>query len=251
MLSVHIDSISKLAQLFAYYRVYPSECYTEGTIVRILQKMYPDNHYCRDMDTFLKYQDYGRTQRGADLPWWGQDYFNGQHEKKVMIISNDSLSKDAGSIVFYTCLMQLISEKDYSGFIRSNGLTRFVSWKKAKDLIGKITGFDNVYITDAAKVYNKGSWDDGDFDIRLSRELLNHEIDICDPELVILLGTQPLKILGFDESYPLVVGRKVLNKNHLKFVVAPFPSNANTYNYAERKADTIRLVKGILRSICP
>lgn len=75
-------------------------------------------------------------------------YFAGM-DKKIMVISNDSLSPDAGSIVFYACLMQVTDEYQYRDFIRNYSLPKFISWIKSRDLLSRIFSLDNLFITDA------------------------------------------------------------------------------------------------------
>jgi len=64
-----MKKISELAQLFAKYKIYPQSCYNDCSPVRIFQGMFLENHYSKDLETFLYYQNYKPTQRGADLPW--------------------------------------------------------------------------------------------------------------------------------------------------------------------------------------
>ncbi|KUO51850.1 MAG: hypothetical protein APF76_14990 [Desulfitibacter sp. BRH_c19] len=239
------EKLTALATLYAEEMIYPLECYKNSSIVRIFQRRYPKNYYSQDIEVLLKNQKYIRVQRGADLPWWGSKYFDEKH-KRIMIISNDSLSPDAGSIVFYACLMQIIDEYQYRDFIRDYNLPKFISWKKSKDLLSRISSLDNMFITDASKVYRRGSWNDRDFDHEKSRLLLKREIEICNPNLVILLGEQPLKVLEFKQKYANVVGSEILSAESKKFIVAPFPSNANARNYEERAYNTEKLVKSIL-----
>lgn len=235
------EKLEALAELYAKDRIYPLNCFTNSSIVRIFQKKYPQNHYSREVELILKRQPNEPAQRGADLPWWGSKFFSGT-DKKIMVISNDSLSPDAGSVVFYACLMQVLDEAYYRDFIRNHNLTKFVSWKKAKNLLSRMSPLENMFITDASKVYREGSWKDRDFNHIRSRALLKKEIEICNPYLVILLGEQPLRVLGFEQKYADVVGKAVLSKEGKKYIVAPFPSNANARDYEERANNTFKLV---------
>lgn len=92
--------LTQLSQLFAQYKIYPDEKFTSDSPLRYFQKLYPNNYYSIQTQDFIKIHNYEPTKRGADLPWWGKNYFIENSEFKVMIISQDSLSKDAGSIVF-------------------------------------------------------------------------------------------------------------------------------------------------------
>ena len=205
MITKYKQQLDRLSDLYAMEKIYPLGCFKKNTIVRIFQTRYPNDHYSQEVEVILSKQKYSRTQRGADLPWWGKKYFNDLNNR-IMVISNDSLSNDAGSIVFYACLMRIMDEHEYGEFIRNYDLKKFISWKKVKDFLYRISSLDNLYITDASKVYQKGSWKDGDFDHAKSRRLLEEEIEICNPGLVILLGKRPLKVLEFKEKYANVVG---------------------------------------------
>lgn len=97
-----MEKISKLAKLFGKkngYKIYPKCCYDNCTLVRRFQKSFPEDHYSKGLKTFLYYQKYKPTQRGADLPWWGEDFFGAKKACRVMVIGQDTAVKDVGSIV--------------------------------------------------------------------------------------------------------------------------------------------------------
>lgn len=224
-----IKKIKELAQLFAKYKIYPRSCYNNRSPVRVFQKMFPENHYSRDLEEFLFYQDYKSMQRGADLPWWGQKFFTKQIGFRILIVGQDSLTKDAGSIVFFTHLMLIISTnskyKEYTDKLKLKKPFSFNSWNKVRtQLISWNINLDFLYITDASKVYKNGSRKDRDFDKEgKSKELLEAEIKHCNPNLVILLGGQPLYLLDKNQKYNIVVesGKPILIKER-RCVVAPF-----------------------------
>ncbi|TYP53746.1 hypothetical protein [Thermosediminibacter litoriperuensis] len=58
------------------------------------------------------------------------------------------------------------------------------------------------YITDASKVYWSDLQNKKGFNKEASKSLLKSEIDFCKPDLIILLGGQPLKLL-FDLEYKM------------------------------------------------
>lgn len=224
-----MKKINELAQLFAKYKIYPKSCYNDCSPARVFQRMFPENHYSKDLETFLSCQNYKSTQRGADLPWWSKSFFTEELDSRVLIISQDSLSKDAKSIVFFAHLMPVINnEYRYKEYVdQLNGKRSFSfknSWNKVrKQLIEWNIDFDFLYITDASKVYKKGSLKDKDFDRGKNKELLESEIEFCNPDLIILLGEQPLNLLYKTKSYSSVVegGKSILVKGK-KCVVAPF-----------------------------
>ena len=94
-----------------------------------------------------------------------------------------------------------------------------------------------LYITDAAKVYKKSSWKDRDFDNKLSKELLEKEIALCNPDLLIMLGNAGLSLLLPKVKYgDIVESQQPISIHSIKTIVAPFPiGNGPTQkNYPKR-----------------
>ncbi|MCI3919918.1 hypothetical protein MO973_06695 [Paenibacillus sp. TRM 82003] len=56
--------------------------------------------YFEQMEKFLAQQPLTSKRRGVDLPYIGEDYFRDRDGIRVMMITQDSDAKDAGSIVF-------------------------------------------------------------------------------------------------------------------------------------------------------
>lgn len=235
-----MSQIVSLANLFARYRIYPKNSFSEKTTARIFQQTQPYDHYARDLDQFLALQQYDKEKRGADLPWWGKDFFLSS-QAKVMLISSDSLAKDAGSIVFHACFMPTMDEAVYKRFRDEHNLEKFRSYGRAKNLLSSVSQLESIYLTDGAKVYKHGSRKY--FDEQQSRQLLEEEIELCNPHLIILLGSSPLELLRFEENYADVVGKRILNRAGRPFIVAPFPSVANQKYYQSRFDNTVQLVK--------
>lgn len=234
-------SIDKLSKIFFEYKIYPQCLYTANTPVRTFQKLYPDNYYSKDISKFLKIHDYKPVIRGADLPWWGETFFE-SNNKKVMIISQDSLSEDAGSVVFWSNLYDVINNKDdyerYNSLLVNDNLFSYNSWYKVLEKLKdwKID-LDNCYITDACKVYQFGPEKQNKFDIKKSKELLHKEINFCKPNLLILLGSKPLKLLLPDVNYSGAVERgEYLHFGEIKVVVSPFITGQGhtQKNYSKR-----------------
>ncbi|XOB40920.1 MAG: hypothetical protein ACKKMW_02525 [Candidatus Nealsonbacteria bacterium] len=86
-----MKKISELAQLFAKYKIYPKSCYNDCSPVKVFQRMFPKNHYSKDLEIFLSYQDYKPTQRGVDLLWWGKKFFTDELGFRILIVGQDSL----------------------------------------------------------------------------------------------------------------------------------------------------------------
>jgi hypothetical protein len=224
-----MEKIIQLSKLFAEYQLYPNQCFSNDTPVKAFQRMYPDNSYAVQVDCFLKEHDYRPTRRGADLPWWGSSYFSDTKGFRTFIISQDSLSADAGSIVFFANLFPVCKTKEeyerYHSCLGPNQSFRYSSWFKLKELFEKWNlNFDFLYITDAAKIYKHGSWKDRDFDKPRSKKLLEKEIKFCNPGLIIILGQAGLSLLLPDAKYSDIVDMtKPFSILGIKTVVAPFP----------------------------
>lgn len=103
--------IDELSEMFTEFKVYPLFSYSENTPVRIFKNLYSENYFSKDIKRFLDLHDYKPVRRGANLPWWGKSFFENNNYKKVMIVSQDSLSDDAGSIVFWANLYDVINNK--------------------------------------------------------------------------------------------------------------------------------------------
>lgn len=216
--------------------------------------LYPTNYYTRELGEFLKYHSYQPLQRGADLPWWGCNYFSNMSGARTMIISQDSLANDAGSVVFWAQLFSVIKNeanyKNYISHLTDKELFRFSSWNKVyNQLCNWKLDLDFCFITDAAKVYKYGSWKNRDFDKKRSKELLLEEIEICNPDLIIILGAEPLKLLEPDIKYgDIVDSGKIININNFKVVVSPFiiGNGPTQKNFKERLDVASKLIIEVL-----
>ncbi|MBU2109908.1 hypothetical protein KKB71_03090 [Patescibacteria group bacterium] len=195
--------------------------------------MFPMNHYSQDLEIFFSLQNYNPVQRGADLPWWGKDYFSGKKSfRRVMIIGQDSLAKDAGSIIFAAQFFPpdigaVQYQEFYQEYINKMGVKKYFSPNKLKRVENQFIewriDFNFLYITDASKVYKKGSRKNHDFDKEKSKELLEAEIEFCNPDLTILLGKSPLLLLDKTKNYASVVeSGELILLNNKKCIVAPF-----------------------------
>lgn len=242
--------------MFSRYQIYPYETFTDTSPLRVFQQMYPDNYYSQQAEELIKKQDYEPTRRGADLPWWGKEFFS-TSTGRIMIISQDSLSSDAGSIVFFAHLFPVCgSESEYSCYCRllgENYSFRYSSWFKVKRLISEWgLNPDKIYITDAAKVYRAGSWKDRDFDKEKSRRLLLEEINLCAPDVIIILGAAGISLLCSELKYGEIIdrGRPILISG-IETIVAPFPiGNGPTQkNFSERMRLASQLIRKTTMSI--
>lgn len=223
-MSSYNDKIGQLAEIYRNYNIYPQECYTPDTAVQIIQREYPSDYYSQDIKYFLEIQPYKKEQRGADLPYWGKKYFTDEPGRRIMVISQDSLAEDAGSTVFYACLMDKFDDTGFRNFRKKHDITSFKSWKRTRDFLLEIGQLEYMFITDARKVYQRGL---DDFDDIKSKELMNSEIEFCKPDLVVLLGNKTAGLFDLGLDFNEAIEKGVLVVNHTKFIVASFPSNAN------------------------
>ena len=215
-----------LSELYAEYNIFSEECYGLGSPVKEYMQMYPKHYYCQDIIKFLKHHKYNPEKRGADLPWWGNRYFSDDKDTRIMIISQDSLSNDAGSVVFWAHLFDAVkSQMEFTAYISrlyNKNLFRYNSWSRVyQQLCSWKLDINYCFITDAAKVYKTRSWKDRDFDRTRSRILLMREIELCQPDLIITLGASPVTLINDEWSYGDIVGRKVA-VGTVPMVAAPF-----------------------------
>lgn len=248
-------SISKLSEALREYNIYPISSYIESTPVRCFQHLFPENYYSKDVEEFLSKHNYKSVRRGSDLPWWGKSFFQNNEKNKIMIISQDSLSDDAGSIVFWSQLYGAINSKEeyenYISLLKDKKLFAYNSWVKVyNQFLNWNINLDCCYITDASKVYKYGSYKDRDFDVKKSKELLCNEIEVCKPNAIILLGGQPLKLLFPKLKYSKTVEEgKHLNFNGIKVGVSPFITGQGhtQKNYKGRLEIASDLIKAVLK----
>lgn len=239
-----MNQLLKLAELFAEYKLYPSECFTNSSIAHIFQSTHSNDNYSKDLYKILLKQQYRPEQRGADLPYWGNQFFKENVKSKVMVISQDSNTPDAGSVVFHACLWPYMEKEEYKNYTKTYKLKAYSGYDISKDLI-QLLGLEHLYITDASKVYKKGSWKDKDFNKFQSKELLEQEIDICNPDLIVLLGKNAMELLGFKERFSEVNGRTIITRNNKPYIIATFPSRANP-SYKSRAEITKMLIRQTL-----
>jgi len=236
-----MNQILKLAEIFAEYKLYPSECFDNTSIAHIFQSTHSTDNYSKDLHKILLMQQYKPEQRGADLPYWGNRFFQDNLSIRVMVISQDSNALDAGSVVFHACLWPYMEKEEYKKYIKNNKLKAYAGYDLSKDLI-QVLDLDYIYITDASKVYKKDTREDKNFDKIRSKELIEREISICDPDLIILLGNQPMKFMGFKEEFKEVCNSVLISEDK-SYIIAPFPSRRNR-TYATR----VEAAKTLFRS---
>ncbi len=186
--------------------------------------------------------------------FWGKKYFTNEKGIRILIIGQDSLCEDAMSIILYSHLFpanvkDVYELREYTGKSPSEKGFPFGSWKKVKTTLTEWgVDFDFLYMTDASKVYRNGSWEK--FDTAKSKELLEAEIEFCNPDLIILLGAPALKLLDETKEYRSAVesGELIFVKER-RCVVSPFfiGNGCTQPNFEERLQTATRLIKERLK----
>jgi hypothetical protein len=266
------EKISELSKVYCEYKIYPLDCFNSKTFIRKFQSDYKDNHFSRDIEIFLSHHKYSQDRIGADLPWWGSKYFTNEEGFRIMIISQDSLSEDAGSVALYANLMPLMSVPEYERYIRK--FEGFSSWSLAKNFFQDINiDFDFVFITDGRKVYPTQSLNyqgnstenrkkrksfiqsESTKFMNLQLSLLKEEIRVCNPDVIIVLGKS---INLFDKKiFPsnLYESDCCVEIEGISYIVPPFPSTANPYflkhrdsavSHISKKLEELKTAKGLL-----
>lgn len=220
------DRIKILSIEFAQYKTYPLIRFIGDSPLRKFQELYPSNHYSIEIENFLAYHNYDPIRRGADLPWWGKEFFSSKPGFRVMIITRDSLAEDAGSVVLYSHLFPVIEAQgeyySYANSLNNKQTFSFKSWNTfSAQFCEWGINMDFLYITDAAKVYKINS--NTSFDKDKSRCLLKREIEICNPDLVIMLGSSSFELFTKGLKFGEVVENgQAINIQGIKCLVSPF-----------------------------
>lgn len=250
-----MDKIAELGRIFSWYKTYPQDLYVFDSPLRNFQRMFPENHYGQDIEKFLSYQNYKSTQRGADLPWWGKYFFKNCSGFRIFIIAQNSRYKDVGSVVLAAYFLPInIDLDEFNRFAckMDSEHFKYAKYMQVKNQITEWTiDIDYLYLTDAAKVYKEGSWSENDFDIRKSRKLLEEEIRICNPDLIILLGKEPLKIWGREKEYGVTFqDKRTIFIEDRESIVAPFfvGQGRTQKNFSQKIEIATNLIKEKLKN---
>ena len=159
---------------------------------------------------------------GADLPFWGKEYFSNRKGKRIFIVAQDSQTPDAGSIVFWAHFFGNLDL--YKRYIRTLGKNPEAELRYDKFILEECRlNLDFIYLTDAKKVYQNNSWKK--FDYYQSKNLLEEEINFCQPDVIIFLGgsgpellAKKLKLSDYYQS------NENIKINGIDCFVFPFPT---------------------------
>lgn len=238
-------SLDRLTKLFGEYQIASIECLErEKSPYMLIKKHCGHTRYFQSIEQMKEMLPDKSIQRGADLPFWGEKYFlKDEKGLRTMIIAQDSLSEDAGSIVFYAPLLSLNWDKEtYNTQFYNRLPKKTFGYNSYQDVLFALNSLqvnlDFLYLTDARKVYkaNNLSKEQQKIDKVASFKFIKREIEIVKPQLIYLLGSQSFTLFGYKkEQFSEYVGRKIIEVEHTPAIVAPFVTgNGNKGSNKER-----------------
>ena len=241
-----MNNFANLIKIFKDYKIYPKSRFIDKTFIRKFIEIYPNDSYSKDILRLIEVQDINSNIRGADLPWWGKKYFTDTKiTKKTFIISQDSDAVDAGSVVFHACIIPYIKDNanDKELINKFNGYGFYKPVFKLKNIfMGEWNiNLDYTYITDAKKVFTDNNKLKKNFDIEKSHELIIKEIEVGNPDIIVLLGNNALHCLVKDK----LKLKKIKNKPDFDFngkrcIFAPFPVGQGARWFVKQRRSDLR-----------
>ncbi|WP_421381742.1 hypothetical protein ACOJQI_20915 [Bacillus salacetis] len=241
-------NVKALSELFRDTRIYSQNRYSKNSPLRIFQKEYPNHTYSKEVDEFISTQSLEAFGDGADLPWWGDKYFSDIKAPRVMILTQDSLGPNKGSVVAYMPFLidESKSSSDLNEYVRRYDWQKFGAFTRFRNLFKKLE-LDNrfLYVTDARKV--SGDW----------KRVLEKEIEIVSPDVILCLGQTGLEYLSDiksgvtklvdrkDTIVEITTGRLPQMIKKPVVVASLFPSGSNghyTHEREDNSANTFNMV---------
>lgn len=243
--------LDRLTKLYSEYQIASKECLElEKSPYMLIQKHCGHTKYFQSMEQLKGNLPDKSEQRGADLPFWGEKYFS-KSEKglRTMIIAQDSLSEDAGSIVFYAPLLRFNWDKEtYNTQFYNNLPKRTFGYNSYQDILFALNSWqvdlDFLYLTDARKIYKANNLpkEQQKIDKVASYEFIKKEIEIVHPHIIYLLGSQAFTLFGNKgELFAEYVGKKIIEIENIPAIVAPFVTGqgkSNKQRFVERFKNT-------------
>jgi len=240
------------------YKFYPNRCDGKSNLKKIMNSIpdyYQKYYYFEEIKEFLKVQTDRNVNKGPDLPFWGKNYFTISNRPKILILSQDSHSEYSCSVVFYACLFELIcNKKEFEIFRKKVSISDFVAYDLVRNYFIEMfdRNLDTIFLTDAYKFFKINKKGIEIRDTKRSRELLQKEIVVLEPDIIITLGC-----LSWDLIKPIYKNHKkysacvskilslenpFLNKIH-HIVVSPFPGYRRIDFFNLYREKTIKNVK--------
>jgi hypothetical protein len=245
--------LDRLTELFCEYQIASKECLDhEKSPYMLIKKHCGHTKYFQSIEQMKWMLPDKSEQRGADLPFLGEKYFS-KSEKglRTMIIPQDSLSEDAGSIVFYAPLLRLNWDKEtYNTQFYTHLPKKTFGYSSYQDVLFALNSWqvdlDFLYLTDARKLYKANNLPKKQqkIDKVASYDFIKKEIEIVQPHLIYLLGSQAFTLFGYKrELYAEYVGKKIIEIENTPAIVVPFVTGngnkgSNKDRFVERFENT-------------
>lgn len=237
--------LDRLTKLYSEYQIASKECLEqEKSPYMLIKELCGHTEYFQSTEQLKERLPDKSEQRGADFPFWGEKYFS-KNEKglRTMIIAQDSLSEDAGSIVFYAPLLHLNWDKaTYNTQFYKHLPKKTFGYTSYQDVLFALNSWqvdlNFLYMTDARKVYNSNNLpkEQQKIDKVASYDFIKKEIEIVQPHLIYLLGSQAFTLFGYKGGlFAEYVGKKIIEIENIPAIVAPFiTGNGNKGSNKER-----------------
>lgn len=248
--------LDRLTKLYSEYQIASKKCLEhEKSPYMVIKKQCGHTKYFQSLEQFKERLPNKSEQRGADLPFWGKKYFSkGEKGIRTMIIAQDSLSEDAGSIVFYAPLLRLNLDKETYNTQFYNHLTKKTfGYNSCQDVLFALNSrqvdLDFLYLTDARKIYKANNLpkEQQKIDKVALFQFIKKEIEIVQPHLIYLLGSQAFTLFGYKgELFAEYVGKKIIEIENTPAIVAPFVTgNGNKGNNKDRFVERFKNTKAL------
>lgn len=242
-------SVKALSDLFKETEIYSQNRYTANSPLRVFQQEYPNHIYSVEIEEFIKNQKEEAFGDGADLPWWGDLYFSNEPALRVMILTQDSLGPNKGSVAAYMPFLidGRKSSSDLNEYVRKYDWQKFAAFSRFRKLFKQLnldTRF--LYVTDARKV--SGDW----------KSVLEREIEIASPNVVLCLGQTGLEYIADfrggittivdkeDTTIKVLEGKLPRLESKPVVVASLFPSGSNGHYTTEREQNTVNTFNRVI-----
>lgn len=232
--------LDRLTKLYSEYQIASKESLeNEKSPYMLIKQLCNHAKYFQSMEQLKERLPDKTEQRGADLPFWGEKYFSKNLKGlRTMIIAQDSLSEDAGSIVFYAPLLRLNWDKETYNTQFYNHLSgETFGYTSYRDVLFALNSWqvdiDFLYLTDARKIYKSNNLpkEQQRIDKVASYEFIKKEIETVQPHLIYLLGSQAFTLFGYKrELFAEYVGKKTIAIENTPAIVAPFVTGQGKSN---------------------
>lgn len=165
------------------------------------------------------------VSRSVDLPFIGESVIQTRRAKYIFVFEGSLSPPDRLSVTVLSCLWPLeglIDQEPHQGIFRT-------FWQSPYDYIVECLGINveiakHSYVVDAVRI---GKQDGRQQDRKKNRKLLKQEIDLLDPELVVLVG----------RTAAVTLGKEAQEEQGRCYVEVPFPTKRRSKQDV-KKADS-------------